>query len=154
MASFRPLEKALWLHKLCEHNYVKLRQLIPSIAEIGDTAVASVQGKPALHCRLIERSAHTVLVELTHDFNRDFARMAEPAVRIQVCLDAQVAEVIKDHCRPLVVNRFGAHADCRAVLDYKWNMNYFLSRWLDHCLANDYRFGLEFSARTECLADC
>ncbi|NTV79110.1 MAG: DUF1249 domain-containing protein, partial [Clostridiales bacterium] len=27
-----------------------------------------------------------------------------------------------------------------AIMDYKWRLNYFLSKWLDHCLQADYQF--------------
>jgi uncharacterized protein YqiB (DUF1249 family) len=118
MSAFSPIEKSLWLHKVCEANFARLNQLIPGLEHVGDSLTAEVPGKPALHLRLIERSPFTLVLELTHDFARGYALLAEPAVRLRQ--------------RP----------EPEAILDYKWSLNYFLARWLEHCLSGRYRFGV------------
>lgn len=152
MSVFYPAEKSFWLHKVCEANYRKLTDLVPDLTRIGATATAKAQNKPALHLRLLERSPYTLTLELTHDFARGYEPLAEPAVRIRVCLDSKTAEVLSDACRPFVLDALRDEASARAVLDYKWSLNYFLARWLDHCLSSDYRFGAARSEPEECLA--
>jgi len=36
----------------------------------------------------------------------------------------------------------------REIMNYKWRLNYFLQKWLDHCLKKDYLF----SANAQALA--
>jgi uncharacterized protein len=140
MTAFNPVEKSLCLHKVCEANYRKLASLVPGLLQISDIATAVVAGKPALHLRLIERSPFTLLLELTHDFADGHAALAEPAVMIRVCLDARTVEMLSDYTRPLVHQALSEPMIPSAVLDYKWSLNYFLSRWLDHCLVGHYQF--------------
>jgi|688.fasta_scaffold164083_2 uncharacterized protein YqiB (DUF1249 family) len=141
MSAFSPIEKSLWLHKVCEANFARLNQLIPGLEHVGDRLTAEVPGKPALHLRLIERSPFTLVLELTHDFNGGFALLAEPAVRLRVCLDARTVEMLSDTARPGVHEALRQAPEPEAVLDYKWSLNYFLARWLEHCLSGRYRFG-------------
>ena len=148
MSAFYPVEKSFWLHKVCEANFHKLTHLVPELSRLNSTAVARAQDKPALHLRLLERSPYTLTLELTHDFEA----LAEPAVRIRVSLDAKTCEVLSDHCRPSALDALRDAATARAILDYKWTMNYFLARWLDHCLSNQYRFGLSQAMPMECCA--
>jgi uncharacterized protein YqiB (DUF1249 family) len=151
MSAFHPAEKSFWLHKVCEANYRKLSDLIPDLSRIGEAATAWARNKPALHLRLLERSPYTLTLELTHDFARGYEPLTEPAVRIRVCLDAKTAEVLSDHCRPFVLDALRDEASAGAVLDYKWSLNYFLARWLDHCLSSKYRFGAARPEPEECL---
>ncbi|MGZ8216022.1 DUF1249 domain-containing protein [Methylomagnum sp.] len=140
MSAFYPAEKAFWLHKVCEANYRKLADLIPDLSQMGDAATALADGKPALHVRLLERSPYTLTLELTHDFAGGYEALAEPAVKIRVCLDAKTAEALSDATRPSVLDALRHETSAGAVLDYKWTLNYFLARWLDHCLSSAYRF--------------
>jgi uncharacterized protein YqiB (DUF1249 family) len=154
MSVFYPTERSFWLQKVCESNYRKLTDLIPDLTRIGATATARVHDKPALHLRLLERSPYTLTLELTHDFAADRGEALEPAVRIRVCLDSKTAEALCDYCRPFVLDALKKdEASARNVLDYKWGLNYFLARWLDHCLSSEYRFGTARFPREECLAD-
>ncbi len=152
MSAFSPIEKSLWLHKVCEANFARLNRLIPGLEQIGGTLTAEVPDKPALYLRLIERSPFTLVLELTHDFAGGYARLAEPAVRLRVCLDARTVEMLSDYARPGVYEVLRQTPESGAVLDYKWSLNYFLARWLDHCLAGRYHFGLPAPAVTQSLA--
>jgi len=142
MVSFTPVEKSLWLHRVCEDNFLKLKELIPQLDSINESVSCDVPGKPTLHAEIIERSPYTLTLELTHDFGEAAGGLLEPAVKIRICLDAQTAEVLSDHARPFVLDVLRDDPLPREVLDYKWRLNYFLFRWLDHCLASDYQFGM------------
>jgi uncharacterized protein YqiB (DUF1249 family) len=147
MNAFRPQERSFWLAQVCEANYRRLLDLIPDLAAIPKTAVARVEGKPSLHLAMLERSAYTLTLELTHCFTWEFDALREPAVKIRVYLDARAAEALSDRERPFVHDALGRGRDARGVMDYKWTLNYFLSRWLDHCIAANYRFGLAHAER-------
>lgn len=152
MSLFYPFEKSYWLHRVCEANFLKLMHLVPDLSLLGASVTARVHDKPPLHLRLLDRSPYTLTLELTHDFEGGFGTSAEPAVRIRVSLDAKTCEVLSDHCRPAVVLALKDCATPSAVLDYKWTLNYFLARWLDHCVSSDYRFGAAQVAQEECCA--
>lgn len=140
MSALEPVEKSYWLAKLCEANYERLLRLIPCLDRLAHSAVARVDGKPALHVAMLEQSPYTLTLELSHSFG--FEPLLEPAVKVRVYLDARAAEVLSDRDRPHVREALKREAPAREVMDYKWSLNYFLSQWLDHCLACDYRFGL------------
>ena len=142
MSIFNTVDKSLWLHRVCEANFERLAGLVPDLGQIGDAATAHARNQPVLHLRLLERSPYTLTLELTHDFSRDLAPRAEPGVRLRVCLDARTVEMVSDHYRPFVLDALRDEPTARDVLDYKWSLNYFLARWLDHCLASEYRFGV------------
>ena len=140
MSLFEPQKKSYWLAKLCEANYERLLRLVPGLAHMAHSGVARAEGKPSLHLVLLEHSPYTLTLELSHCFG--YEPLLEPAVKIRVYLDARAAEVLCDHARPKVHEALGSGGPAREVMDYKWTLNYFLSRWLDHCLACDYRFRL------------
>ena len=151
MCLFEPLEKSYWLAKLCEANFERLLRLIPGLTDLAESSIARAEGKPSLHLKLLDQSTYTLTLELSHCFSKGFESLLEPAVKIRVYLDARAAEVLSEHAR-IQVNEASRHMGMhKAVLDYKWSLNYFLSQWLDHCLASDYRFGLSRSELESCV---
>lgn len=141
MSQVRPVNTAVCLEKLCESNYRKLFRLIPDLCCYNKKAVGFTATKPALHLAIIDRSAHTLTVELTHCFDSHLDRFSiVPAVKIRIYLDVQLAEVLRDHARLDVSKACPSPAECIEVRDYKWRLNYFLQKWLDHCLQHDYQF--------------
>lgn len=140
MPTFSPLEKSFWLHRVCEANYHRLHRLIPGFEAMATivVAVAPGPGRPALRFQLIERSPFTLVLEVTHDFVGPFQVLEEPQVRLRVSLDAKTVEMLSDRERLPLQEALGREAAPHRVLEYKWTLNYFLSRWLDHCLAANY----------------
>lgn len=141
MSRFRPRNQSYWLAQLFESNYGKLRQLIPDLLELNGDAVAVSSGKPALALTLIERSRYTLTIDLHYRFDSAQQRIAESRFRIRVYLDGKCAEALNevrrvDESSPRVQNR----RRCAQRLEDKWTANYFLERWLSHCLQNQYRF--------------
>lgn len=138
---FAPLEKALWLHRLCESNFVRLQRLLPDLATSGQShfvAWSKNPDRPALRAEIVERSVFTVDLELSHDFGTRYPRQAEPRARIRVSLDAKTAEMLSDQDRPQSHTFLGRHAPPSGILDYKWDLNYFLMRWLVHFESAEY----------------
>lgn len=139
MSALLPLNKSYWLQRVCETNYAKLLQLLPDLTRLEQVALEDDSGKPALHARLLERTPYTLTLELTHYFPANNAIHPEPAVQVRVFLDAKLAEVMCADSKPSVYSALQRNPTPKAVLDYKWRLNYFLEKWLDHCLHHNYR---------------
>lgn len=140
VSQVHPVNTSLCLEKLCESNYQKLFLLIPNLRSFDRTAIGHTQNKPELYLDVLERNPYTLTIMLTHCFNKQLARLIEPGVKIRVYLDAQLAEVIRDNDRPDVSQVYKNPGAAREIQDYKWRLNYFLQKWLDHCLKTDYQF--------------
>lgn len=155
MSRFRPRNQSYWLAHVCESNFAKLSQLIPDLLELDRDAVAfSSFGKPPLRLTLIERSRYTLTVDLSYCFDGSPQRTADPELRIRAYLDGKCAEAFP--CPSELTRRRSSNlvwAQPAAILEEKWSLNYFLGRWLDHCLSSEYRFGPAPSTeRTSVLA--
>ena len=146
MSQLWPVNTSLCLEMICESNYQKLFRLIPDLCSFDKIAIGHTQNKPALYLDVLERNPYTLTIELSHCFDRQLAEMIEPGVRIRVYLDAKLAEVIRDHDRPAVDRIYRNPGAVLEIQDYKWRLNYFLQKWLDHCLKTEYRFCSEEQA--------
>lgn len=142
MSQIRPVNTSLCLEKICESNYQKLFRLIPNLRSFKNSAIGRTANKPALHLDVLERNPYTLTIELSHSFSRPLSELIVPAVKIRVYLDAQLAEVIRDNDRPAVDRVYQDPGRAREIQDYKWRLNYFLEKWLDHCLKTDYQFSV------------
>ena len=141
MSFLNPVNKSLCLEQICASNYEKIFRLIPEILNLKDNAVGLASNNKTLHLQIIEQTAYTLTIELSHCFNSQPDELLLPAVRIRIYLDAQLAEVLSDHARPSVTQVYKDFGLCREIMNYKWRLNFFLQKWLDHCLTKDYRFG-------------
>lgn len=137
MPYLKPLNKFSAWQEICEANYRKLLRLIPQLACLEQCAVAHLGGKPALHLKLMDRAPYTVTLELSYCFKHGSKPVFEPALKLRVYLDVGMVEVLGDSERPL---RQLKAKPGRQMLEHKWLLNYFLDKWLDHCLHHGYRF--------------
>lgn len=142
MSFVNPVNKSFCLEQLCESNYQKLLRLIPGLLTLTDAAIGLAPHDTSLHISVLEHSAYTMTIELSHCFCKNKEAFFEPAVRIRIYRDAQLAEVINDHVRASVAVVFKDPGKSRDIMNYKWRLNYFLQKWLDHILKKDYRFSL------------
>lgn len=140
VSSLNPINKSCILQTLCETNFHRLFRLAPDLLRIKTTATAQASGNPTLYIRILERNRYTLTLELTHRFEFENEGRVEPAVKIRVYLDAKSAEVLRDTSRALVRHALQNNPAPEIVLEYKWTVNYFLERWLDHCIEQGYRF--------------
>lgn len=148
MSKFRPGNRWFWLAQLFESNYRKLSELIPDLTRLRGNAIAFSYGKPALQLTLVERSRYTLTLDLNYCFDSDHRRSAEPRFRIRVYLDGKCAEALHPGNQYSASDTAGPHVGHGSeILEAKWTSNYFLDRWLNHCLNNQYRF--EFDTITE-----
>lgn len=148
MSLLRPVNTSLCLEKLCESNYQKLFRLIPNLCSLHAAAIGHTERQPALYLDIVERNRYTLTIELSHCFNQSFDQLMEPALKIRIYLDAKLAEVIRDHDRPAVERIYQNPGQLLEIQEYKWRLNYFLQKWLDHCLSSQYRF----ASRSDCPA--
>jgi len=140
MSFVNPVNMSLCLETVCASNYQKLFRLIPDLLEFKEAAVGASASQAYLHLRVIDHSAYTMTVELSHCFKKNLDGFLEPAVIIRIYLDAQLAEVLSDHARASVAKVFQDPGLSLEIMHYKWRLNYFLQKWLDHCLTKDYQF--------------
>ena len=140
MSFVNPVNKSYCLEQICESNYQKLLQLIPDLLNLKETAIGLAHHTTTLHITVIESTPYTMTVELSHCFKKNLDEFLEPAVKIRIYLDAQLAEVLSDHARASVAQVFKNPGLSKEIMNYKWRLNYFLQKWLDHCLKKDYQF--------------
>ncbi|MGR8935353.1 MAG: DUF1249 domain-containing protein [Gammaproteobacteria bacterium] len=141
MARIEPVNKSLCLEHLCASNFQKLLRLIPDLACLEQTAAGYAPGKPDLQLTILEKAPYTLTLQLSHSFPLQKCEpVFEPALKIRVYLDAQLVEVLRDHVRCDAANAIKNPGKSREIMDYKWTLNYFLQKWLDHCLQMHYRF--------------
>ena len=138
MSFLNPVNKSWCLEQICESNYQKIFQLIPDLCELTEKPALAGLGRAALNVRILEQSAHTLTIELNHHFEEKTDELALPAIKIRLYLDARMAEVLSDHARPGVTQVFKDFSLGREILNYKWRLNLFLHKWLDHCLAKGH----------------
>lgn len=137
--AFEPVNKSFCLEQICASNYQKLFKLIPDLSGLQKAAVGSAPSHTNLYVDVVDRSVYTMTIRLSHCFNLHTDERLEPDVIIRIYLDAQLVEVLGDHARQPVTRVFkpALSAD---IMHYKWRLNYFLQKWLDHCLSKNYRF--------------
>ena len=79
-------------------------------------------------------------IELTHRFINGKNLLEKPAVLICIYLDLKLAEVLNHHGRSSVAQVFKNTGLSHEIMNYKWRLNYFLQKWLDHCINKEYQF--------------
>lgn len=140
MAKVAPLNKSFCLQNICEANYHKLFSLIPELRDIDDSAQGFSDGKLMLHMQILEQSPYTKTIQLSYFFENKAEALLEPAVKIRLYFDVCIAEVLRDYKRVEVSKAVEDISLSSDIMDYKWRLNYFLEKWLDHCLKADYTF--------------
>jgi uncharacterized protein YqiB (DUF1249 family) len=139
LSALDPANKSFWLSRLCDQNYQKFARMIPyPLHELPHHLVGATPGGPDLLLKLIDLSPYTATLQLTHQFSSLGRYSFEPGIVMRVYLDACSIEALYDH------EREGADS-CQPyynaeMLAQKWELNYFLSIWLDHCIRCDYQF--------------
>ncbi|WP_428354232.1 DUF1249 domain-containing protein [Methyloprofundus sp.] len=141
MAKVSPLNKSFCLQNICESNFNKLFSLIPNLRGIDESAQGYADDKPRLHLQILEQSPYTKTIQLSYYFENSAAEVVlEPAVKIRIYFDVCTAEVLRDYKRVEVTKAIADIGLSSDIMDYKWRLNYFLVKWLDHCLKADYSF--------------
>lgn len=130
---------------LAEHNYIRLLDLIPNLDLLDGECVSEREGQRSLWLRIVEQTPYSTLCDL-HEYSHggdDAAQqqgsVEEIALTVRVYHDARVADLLSYH------NRFGGSEvfDARVLetpaLNKKRELNFFLWKWLGHCLAHGHK---------------
>ena len=142
MSYINPVNKSFCLEQMCASNYQKLFKLIPELLALKKAAVGVALNNTPLHITVIENTPYTMMIELNHCFNHNKHECFEPSVKIRLYLDAQLAEVMSDQSRSPIALAFKDKSLSLDIMNYKWRLNYFLQKWLDHCLKKGYQFSV------------
>ena len=140
MSFVNPINKSYCLEIICESNYQKLLRLVPDLLSFKESATGIAHHQSNLYLKVLALSPYTMTIELSHCFNTPSDSFVEPALHIRLYLDAQIAEVLNDHNRPQVTQVYKIPSLSTEIMNYKWRLNYFLQKWLDHCLKKQYQF--------------
>ncbi len=139
MSQLNPVNKSFCLHQLFESNYLKLLRLIPQLHCIQSSNItAQVLNKPALKLVVVEKSTHTLTVQLIFCSDNGEIELidTDTSLNIRIYLDTKSAEVITTTNNLLSIP---AKNYPKAALDAKWPDNYLLDKWLSHCLSQGYK---------------
>lgn len=128
------------LMAIYECNYIRLRQLLPQLAFMGEADISRVDGALDLHVRIDERNRYTTTLTLTYEFEDEQGSFLAPDIQVRIYQDARLAEVLR--CGRLRGQRHATYDTGRRdyTLDAKWRINRFLQKWLGYCMRQGHRF--------------
>jgi uncharacterized protein YqiB (DUF1249 family) len=124
---------------LCDENYRHLMRLAPEIRGIEGRHVSSPRGAMDLHLEVLEQTPYTTLARLTYYFSHAAARKPDPDAQLRVYHDSGQVEVLEINQKSLLLNG-GLQP---SMLEQKWRVNLFLSKWLSYCVSQGHLFDRE-----------
>lgn len=131
------------LMDLYEHNFMRLKKLLPDLGCVEQSGISSVAGCLDLHVSVLEQSKFTSLITLSYCFNREAAKVMEPNLVIRVYHDVAMAEVLSGelHHGQLKLKNLPETA-----ISERWQLNRFLYKWLGFCLHIGHTFDSKSSS--------
>jgi len=123
---------------LCEENYALLLRLLPDLREMEGEYVACSEGHAELHLQVLEHSRYTSLVHLTYYFRQAGEQHPEPDAILRVYHDSKQLEVVELRQAETVLSAAPLYEV--PGLSNKWQLNWFISKWLGYCVGAGYRF--------------
>lgn len=135
-----PVRSFASLMELYENNYIYIRRLVPELDHLPGAAVSRVAGTADLHLYILERCPYTSTLRLTHRFDGDDEAQLCPDMVVRVYHDARTAEVLPSaELARFRLWKGGLVPDPRS-LEWRWEVNRFLNRWLRYCLGEGHSF--------------
>ena len=135
-----PVRSFATLMELYENNYILLRRLAPGLQSFSGSVVSQAPGAVDLHLRIVEQTPYTTVAALTHHFPLGSSdALEEPGLHVRVYHDAHAGEVLPESA----VEQFNPWAGCAPPaksLEWRWELNRFLNRWLRYCIAEGHEF--------------
>ncbi len=123
-----------------EENYRALRQLMPDLDGIAEHAVSRVRDHLPLKLEILGRTPYTTTLLLTYLYGGERVASTGPDLVVRLYHDARVAEVKGLNGAHAPVALRDRRACDRWVLERKWQLNRFLERWLNYCMACGHSF--------------
>ena len=133
------------LMDMYEINFIRFKKLTGNIDSLKDYSVSHVFGCLDLHLIVNERSKYTTTVTLSYVFDDESVNVFEPDLKLRICHDAQLIEVIAGHLKHGKQRLDHVPAD---ALRLKWQLNRFLYKWLGYCLYLGHHFEVGLSPKT------
>jgi uncharacterized protein YqiB (DUF1249 family) len=124
--------------ELCEANFYLIQRLCPGLMGMRGAYESQLSGVAPLHLTILEQTAYTTLLQLTHLFPHDPGVDPDPDASLRVYRDACQVEVIELRQSVLPLARLYDHPG----LEQKWRANLFVARWLRFCLAQGHCFAV------------
>jgi uncharacterized protein YqiB (DUF1249 family) len=121
------------LMPLYEGNYRSLAQLVPGLRSIQVPATFILSDLPRIRMSIVESCKYTALLAFTHSLALGADWVPDLALKVRICHDARVAEVIgyQGRCRFAAVYPY-PNKDMYGVFE-KRQINLFLGEWLHFC---------------------
>ena len=119
------------LMDMYEINFIRFKKLAGDIDALESNAVSRVFGCLDLHLAINERSKYTTTVTLTYAFEDEAGIVFEPDLKLRICHDAGLIEVVAGHLKHGRQRLDHVTVD---ALKLKWKLNRFLYKWLGYCL--------------------
>ena len=134
------------LMAIYEDNYVRFNRLAGDLRGGGNVGVVSISRRARdidLRLQVLERCKYTTTVSLTYRFVGKHGALSAPDMKIRLYHDSRQAEVVS--CCRLERRRYRwlRRSACRSTLQWRWRMNRFLFKWLNHCLKSGHGFPQE-----------
>lgn len=125
---------------LYEGNYDRLVCLVPDLRDLERPRLLEMTPDVSLRIEVIERTRYTTMLLLRGEYAQKQALVAEPVMKVRVCHDARVAEVIgcQEHGR--FEARYSQPNETMFGRFEKRQVNCFLREWLDCCFTRDEAF--------------
>ena len=135
--TFEPVMRKRRLHnatRLHERNFSKLLLVIPGIRDIATPLCLQGRGDTRLAVEVLEKSKYTTTFSL--QLQQCSSRRWLPSLHMKVRTyhDVHVAEVLAFQGHQHLDPRYTYPNPRMYHRDEKWQLNHFLSDWLDHCL--------------------
>ncbi|MFV8833670.1 DUF1249 domain-containing protein [Aquisalimonas sp.] len=134
-----PSRSFVTLMELYEDNYILVRRLVPGLQDLDGAYVSRVSGTADLHLRVLEQTPYTTSLSLTHVFRRPDAAAAQPDLQLRIYHDARAGEVLPE-TDVTHFDLWGGRQPERKSLEWRWELNRFLNRWLRYCLNEGHGF--------------
>ena len=135
------------LMDLYEKNHALLCRLIPELDKMPVKTESRINGSPALYLSIEERCKYTTMLSITYYFEgSEGDRFADPDLQIRIYHDARQAEAMSCKKTGLLTGKIEQiHTKkerniTRSMIEYKWESNLFLEKWLKYTLAQGHQF--------------
>lgn len=126
------------LMELYETNYFLLSHLIPDLRQTQADMAALIPNKLILFSQVLETSKYTKTLYLTHYYHDLQQTEYTPGLILRAFFDSQQAEVLSWTNPESFAHINKARFSCLSDINNKWQVNYFLAKWLQYCLQEGY----------------
>lgn len=127
------------LMAIYEQNYIYINELLGNLEALPKQWVSRLPTHLPLRFKVLERFRYTTTLSLTYLFRESGVPHTDPDIIVRLYHDAGVAEALGFGESPQECGAMTQPVD-GWVLERKWQLNRFLEKWLEYCLACGHRF--------------